>query len=96
MDPSQSDVETMPRLYRAVLDLIAELESVEEVRHDVARMRAEAIRTYAAGWNAAHEARLRGLHRHLQAAASARAPSPFAHARSGPPVPRPRGLRPGS
>jgi len=96
MDPIQADVETMPRLYRAVLDLVAELEPVEEGHLDVARMRADAIRTYAAGWSPTQERRLRGLYRQLQAAASAHATSPFPRVRSGPPFPRPRGLRPGS
>ena len=96
MDPAQDDVESMPRLYRAVLDLVAELESVEEVRRDVARMRAEAIRTYAAAWNPTQEHRLQGLYRRLQAAANAHPTSPFPRERPGQSFPRPRGLRPGS
>lgn len=93
MDPTQADVESMPRLYRAVLDLVAELESVEEVRGVVARIRAEAVRTYAAGWNPTQVGRLRGLYRQLQAAASAHPTSPFQRVRPGPSLPRPQGVR---
>jgi hypothetical protein len=49
--------ERLPRLYRAVLDAVAELESIGR-RRDAATIRAEATAAYSRAWNLAAERRL--------------------------------------
>ena len=52
--------ERLPRLYRSVLDAIAELEAYGR-RRDAAAIRAEATAAYSKAWNVAAERRLTAL-----------------------------------
>jgi hypothetical protein len=52
--------ERLPRLYRAVLDAVAELE-IHGRRRDAAAIRAEATTVYSKAWNARAERRLTAL-----------------------------------
>jgi hypothetical protein len=52
--------ETLPRLYRAVLDGVADLEA-RSLRRDAAAIRADAIRIYSRSWTPDAARRLRGL-----------------------------------
>jgi hypothetical protein len=52
--------ERLPRLYRAVLDAVAELEAHGR-RRDAALIRAEATAAYSTAWNVAAERRLLAL-----------------------------------
>jgi hypothetical protein len=52
--------ERLPRLYRAVLDAVAELEACGR-RNDAAAVRAEATAAYSKAWNLAAERRLTSL-----------------------------------
>lgn len=52
--------ETLPVLYRAVLDAIAELEALG-FRREAAQVRADAIRAYSGAWNPAAARRLDAL-----------------------------------
>ncbi len=60
MSSDQTIAETLPRLYRDVLDGIARLEDLGG-RPAAARMREEAIAGYSRAWDAACERRLRDL-----------------------------------
>lgn len=74
--------EHLPRLYRAVLDAVADLEAHDR-RRDAATIRAEATAAYSRAWNAAAERRLTSL--------QARAARIVAGLR---PVPAPKPLEP--
>ena len=52
--------ELLPGLYRAVLDAVANLESVGR-RHEAAEIRAEATRVYSKEWTTGAAMRLRNL-----------------------------------
>jgi len=52
--------ETLPVLYRAVLDAIGELEALG-FRREAARVRADATRAYSGAWNPAAARRLNAL-----------------------------------
>ena len=52
--------ERLPRLYRGVLDAVADLEA-QGRRQDGAAIRAEATAAYSGAWNAAAERRLLSL-----------------------------------
>jgi hypothetical protein len=52
--------ERLPRLYRTVLDAVADLEAHGR-RRDAAAIRAEATAAYSTAWNAAAERRLSSL-----------------------------------
>jgi hypothetical protein len=52
--------ETLPILYRAVLDAITELEALG-FRRDAARVRVDATRAYSGAWNPAAARRLDAL-----------------------------------
>ena len=52
--------ETLPLLYRAVLDAIGELESLG-FRREAAQVRIEATRAYSGAWNPAAARRLQSL-----------------------------------
>lgn len=52
--------ERLPRLYRAVLDAVADLEANGR-RRDAAAIRADAIAAYSKAWNAVAERRLTSL-----------------------------------
>ena len=60
MSSDQTIAETLPRLYRDVLDGVARLEDLG-ARPAAARMREEAIAGYSRAWDAACEKRLRDL-----------------------------------
>lgn len=53
--------ETLPVLYRAVLDAIAELEALG-FRREAAQVRADATGAYSGAWNPAANRRLHALH----------------------------------
>ena len=52
--------ERLPRLYRAVLDAVAELEA-QGRRRDAAAIRADATTAYSRAWNSVAERRLASL-----------------------------------
>lgn len=52
--------ETLPRLYRAVLDAVADLES-RDLRREAAVIRTDAIRIYSRSWTPDAARRLRNL-----------------------------------
>jgi hypothetical protein len=60
MEPTASPNDEMPTLYRAVLDLVHDLERLGDDR-EAARVRAEAIRVYSSAWDARRSATLKGL-----------------------------------
>jgi hypothetical protein len=63
MDPRPTRAETLPALYRAILDAIGELER-RGLRSDAARARVAASQAYAV-WDEAAERRLNRLHESL-------------------------------
>ena len=60
MNSDQTIAETLPRLYREVLDGLARLEGLG-ARSDAARWRTEAIAGYSRAWDAACHKRLQEL-----------------------------------
>lgn len=60
VNSDQTIAETLPRLYREVLDGLAHLEELG-ARSDAARFRAEAIAGYSRAWDADCHKRLREL-----------------------------------
>jgi hypothetical protein len=60
VNSDQTIAETLPRLYREVLDGIARLEDLG-ARPAAARLREEAIAGYSRAWDAACEKQLRDL-----------------------------------
>ena len=60
MNSDQVIAETLPRLYREVLDGLARLEELG-ARSEAARWRTEAIAGYSSAWDAACHKRLREL-----------------------------------
>ena len=66
--------ERLPRLYRAVLDAVADLEARGR-RRDAAEIRAEATAAYSRAWNAAAERRLEALRARAARLAAGRRPA---------------------
>ena len=60
MNSDQTIAETLPRLYRDVLDGLARLERLGAM-NDAARLRTEAIAGYSRAWDAVCHARLQAL-----------------------------------
>jgi hypothetical protein len=60
VNSDQTIAETLPRLYRDVLDALARLEQLGAMS-DAARLRAEAIAGYSRAWDAGCYARLNAL-----------------------------------
>ena len=60
MNSDQTIAETLPRLYREVLDGLARLDGLG-ARNEAARWRTEAIAGYSRTWDAACQKRLREL-----------------------------------
>ncbi len=60
VNSDQTIAETLPRLYRDVLDALARLEQLGAMG-DAARLRAEAIAAYSRAWDATCYERLRAL-----------------------------------
>lgn len=77
--------ERLPRLYRAVLDAVANLE-VHGRRRDAAAIRADATAAYSRAWNVAAERRLLALE--ARAARIVEAQRPAARARALDPLAR--------
>lgn len=78
--------ERLPRLYRAVLDAVADLEARGR-RRDATTIRAEATAAYSKAWNIAAERRLTSLHlRAARIAEAHRRPVPAASESRGLPV----------
>jgi hypothetical protein len=61
MDAPPSAAESLPALYRAILDVIADLER-RGLRVDAVRIRAEATAIYSRAWDDAGRRRLTHLH----------------------------------
>jgi hypothetical protein len=61
MEPRPPTAEEHPTRYRAILDLVAELERLGH-RRDAQRLRSEAIATYSRGWDQASLQRLTELY----------------------------------
>lgn len=57
MDPETTVAETLPRVYRRVLDAVARLAALG-ARRDAARFRAAAIDVYSRAWDARNHRRL--------------------------------------
>jgi hypothetical protein len=57
MDSSVSPTESLPALYRAILDLVADLEH-RGLRPDAVRVRAEATKVYSTSWDERGQRRL--------------------------------------
>ena len=68
VNSDQTIAETLPRLYREVLDGLARLEQLG-ARPDAARLRAEAIAGYSRAWDAACYKRLHDLLGRIEASA---------------------------
>lgn len=68
MSSEQTIAETLPRLYRDVLDGLARLEQLGAM-NDAARLRSEAIAGYSRAWDAACHARLHALLGRVETAA---------------------------
>ena len=66
--------ETLPTLYRAVLDAVADLES-RGLRGEAATIRSEATRAYSQAWNAKAARRLQALLARSQRAIDGRRPA---------------------
>lgn len=60
MNSDQTIAETLPRLYRDVLDALARLEQLGAM-DDAARLRSEAIAGYSRAWDVKCHARLEAL-----------------------------------
>ena len=60
VNSDQTIAETLPRLYRDVLDALARLEQLGAM-DDAARLRSEAIAAYSRAWDAKCSARLEAL-----------------------------------
>lgn len=60
VDPEVSVAETLPRIYRRVLDAVGRLEELG-ARRDAARYRQTAIATYSGAWDVACHRRLDDL-----------------------------------
>jgi hypothetical protein len=69
VNADQTIAETLPRLYREVLDGLARLEELG-ARGEAARLRAEAIAGYSRAWDAACHKRLQELLGRIDRAAS--------------------------
>jgi hypothetical protein len=67
VDPELTVAETLPRVYRRVLDAVGRLERLGG-RQEAARFRASAIRFYSGSWNAASHRGLEGLAARTEAA----------------------------
>jgi hypothetical protein len=61
MESRQPTAEEHPTRYRAILDLVAELERIG-LRREAQRLRSEAIATYSRGWDQASLNRLGELY----------------------------------
>jgi hypothetical protein len=68
MHPDLTVAETLPRVYRRVLDAVALLEQLGE-RQEAARFRSAAIRVYSGSWDPASHRRLEDVLAHAEAAA---------------------------
>ncbi len=69
--PELTVAETLPRVYRRVLDAVARLEQLGG-RQEAARYRAAAIRVYSGSWDAASHRRLEDVATRTEAAARER------------------------
>jgi hypothetical protein len=72
--PELSVAETLPRVYRRVLDAVARLERLERLggRQEAARFRAAAIRVYSGSWDASSHRKLEDVASRAEAAARTR------------------------
>ena len=61
MESSVSSTESLPALYRAILDLVADLEH-RGLRRDAIRIRAEATQVYSTSWDDRGLRRLHQVH----------------------------------
>jgi transcription initiation factor IIE alpha subunit len=68
VNSDQTIAETLPRLYREVLDGLARLEQLGAI-NDAARLRTEAIAGYSRAWDAACRTRLQALLGRIETAA---------------------------
>jgi hypothetical protein len=68
MHPDLTVAETLPRVYRRVLDAVALLEQLGE-RQEAARFRSAAIRVYSGSWDVASHRQLEDLLARAEAAA---------------------------
>jgi hypothetical protein len=67
MPPEFTVAETLPRVYRRVLDAVGRLEMLGE-RQEAARFRSAAIRVYSGSWDAASQRRLEEVAARTEAA----------------------------
>jgi len=80
VDPELTVAETLPRVYRRVLDAVGRLERLGGT-HEAARFRMSAIRVYSGAWDAASHRGLEEIAARTEAAAldrERREPSRFA------------------
>lgn len=68
MNPELTTAETLPRVYRRVLDAVGRLERLGG-RQEAARFRAAAIRVYSGSWNGASHRKLEEVAARTEAAA---------------------------
>ncbi len=71
MQPELTVAETLPRVYRRVLDAVGRLEQLGG-RQDAARFRSTAIRLYSGSWDARSHRRLEDVATRTEAAARER------------------------
>ena len=67
MDHELTVAETLPRLYRRVLEAVRRLEQLGG-RQDAARFRSAAIRVYSGSWDPASHRKLEDVATHAEAA----------------------------
>lgn len=68
MPPELTVAETLPRVYRRVLDAVGRLEQLGDGQ-EAARFRSTAIRVYSGSWNAASHRKLEEVAARAEAAA---------------------------
>ena len=68
MDPELTVAETLPRVYRRVLDAVGRLHRLGGTQ-EAARFRATAIRVYSGSWDAASQRKLEDVAARTEAAA---------------------------
>lgn len=71
MHPDSTVAETLPRVYRRVLDAVGRLEALG-ARDEAASVRRTAIAVYSSAWNAKSHRRLEEIAARAEAAASSR------------------------
>lgn len=67
MHPELTVAETLPRVYRRVLDAVGRLEQLDD-RQEAARFRSAAIRVYSGAWDAASHRKLEEVAARIEAA----------------------------